>query len=375
MDVKVIVNGRTQWWQTLREAFEKASFELGFKHLPVGELSPGNAYPDRGGAVVFLHNPDAKPFQDPGLDDFVGEGGYVLPVAAQAGDLGRFPLPASIQVQNALIAERFKESWADAVVDEVMSELWIGRQKKKVFISYKRSDSEDLARQIHQELEHRRYSVFLDDCSISHGADFQRELFYWLNDADLVLLLASPNFAASRWLIQEIEFAKAHNVGLVAAVFDELKKKGTWSLEIKDALQRIPHHLRHQLPAFSGPLPKADLDALLAILLQERSRALHERMQSLLPAARSHVATVKGRFPDDSAENLGELRVGSELTVRVLPYRPSPENLWQLRNSGTAEIACFYEENDPHHSAAAALKWAIEGRRAENPLRVQLWTL
>lgn len=72
-------------------------------------------------------------------------------------------------------------------------------EQRRVFISYKRDDSRDVAVQLFEELSARQFDVFLDTHSVGVAVDFQAMLWHRLCDSDVVVMLDTPGFFDSRW--------------------------------------------------------------------------------------------------------------------------------------------------------------------------------
>src|SRR5262249_19128593 len=119
----------------------------------------------------------------------------ILPIVEQSTDAAR--LPPSLAGVNAFVRARYRASWHLALCDEPLAGAWTRRDKRKVFISYRRADSASIARQVHDALTGIGFDVFLDEVTITRGGDIRQEITWWLNDADLVMLLVSPNLDAS----------------------------------------------------------------------------------------------------------------------------------------------------------------------------------
>lgn len=108
------------------------------------------------------------------LKQLVADAEPVLPVIDQASDAQY--MSAALQPINAFKKSDYGGTWAASLVDEVLGIAWLRRRTRKVFISYKRIDSGEIANQIYHCFNSLGYEVFLDDASIERGVDFQREL-------------------------------------------------------------------------------------------------------------------------------------------------------------------------------------------------------
>ena len=103
----------------------------------------------------------------------------------------------------------------DSIVNVALEELRLLRKTRRVFISYKRSDSVAVANQLYDVLSRHQFDVFLDTYSICGSADFQEELKHRITDSDVLLQLNSPHFMESDWCKKEISEANARQVGVL----------------------------------------------------------------------------------------------------------------------------------------------------------------
>jgi hypothetical protein len=75
--------------------------------------------------------------------------------------------------------------------------------QRRVFLSYRRDGSRDVAVQLFEALSARQFDVFLDTHSVAAGADFQAMLWHRLCDSDVVVMLDTPGYFESRWTTKE----------------------------------------------------------------------------------------------------------------------------------------------------------------------------
>lgn len=95
------------------------------------------------------------------------------------------------------------------------------RKNRKIFISYKRSESSDLAIQLYEALEQSNFDVFLDTHSIDKGEEFQEELWHRMTDCDVVIMLNTKGFLNSDWCKQELEKAHIKRIGIVHVIWPD----------------------------------------------------------------------------------------------------------------------------------------------------------
>jgi hypothetical protein len=94
---------------------------------------------------------------------------------------------------------------------------------RKIFISYKRSDTETLAVQLYHALVDAGFNPFLDTRSIGTGVPFQEYLKHELSDSEIMLFLNSPNFILSKYTMEELNMASKLGVGIVQLKFKKSK--------------------------------------------------------------------------------------------------------------------------------------------------------
>ncbi len=110
---------------------------------------------------------------------------------------------------------KFIDDKIDSMVNVAFEELRLLRKKRRVFISYKRSDSAAVANQLYDVLSRCQFDVFLDTYSIRGAADFQAELRHRITDCDVLVQLNSQGFKDSNWCKDEISEANARRVGVL----------------------------------------------------------------------------------------------------------------------------------------------------------------
>src|SRR5205823_14119402 len=84
--------------------------------------------------------------------------------------------------------------WSKQITESVpaiLSRAGLTTDEHRVFISYRRVETQPLAEQLFDRLTHEGFEVFLDRFSIDPGLDFQRRLHQELADKAMVVLLES----------------------------------------------------------------------------------------------------------------------------------------------------------------------------------------
>jgi hypothetical protein len=101
-------------------------------------------------------------------------------------------------------------------VATVLSAADVTNDVHRLFISYRRLETQPLAEQLFSELSKVGFEVFLDRFSVPAAAQFQRRLHHELAEKSMVLLLESDRFAESIWSAEEIAYCKQYRLGLFA---------------------------------------------------------------------------------------------------------------------------------------------------------------
>ena len=125
-------------------------------------------------------------------------------------------IPDELQNYNGQKYDNTKDS---KIVNLALESFGKLRQTRKVFVSYKRDDSTSVAIQLYEALEENNFDVFLDTHSIKQGELFQEELWHRMTDCDVIIMLNTTGFMASRWCKEELAEASAKQIGIIQLVW------------------------------------------------------------------------------------------------------------------------------------------------------------
>lgn len=184
-----------------------------------------------------------------GVAHLLEHGVHILPVVGELKGCSD-SLPYLLTPVNA--AEVKKTEDCIQIVNYLLTEFRLLREKKKVFISYCRQDTGSFAHQLYDELNHRGYDAFLDSYSIDHGLDFQEELQEFLADSDIMVFLHSPESAKSRWVQAELTRVNRLQIGVVEVQWPALTHTDIrldTELTYRLPLENGETHCPHLLPA------------------------------------------------------------------------------------------------------------------------------
>lgn len=217
----------------------------------------------------------------------------VVPVVSMATQVAA-ELPPDLRNINALISEPADTSLR-RVVGAALQCLGLLPAQRRVFVSYRREESADVALQLFEALSARHFDVFLDTHSVSAAADFQAVLWHRLCDSDVLVMLDTPSYFSSRWTTVEWGKAIAKNISMLQLVW--------------------PNHepSRHSRLATMRRLATADFDGVRLTAATVGDIALElERVRSVSVALRhvNMVGTLRTAIEDlgGSVEGVGQKR-------------------------------------------------------------------
>ena len=168
----------------------------------------------------------------------------------------------------------------DSIVNVALEELRLLRKTRRVFISYKRSDSSAVANQLFDALSRQHFDVFMDTYSIRGAADFQAELHHRITDSDVLVQLNSPHFKDSKWCLEEISEANARRVGVLQINWPGVNPGDTDHLSTIRSLSDYDFH-RKLWKRSTSTLKTKVLDEIASKIEEIRARNLAARQDNL----------------------------------------------------------------------------------------------
>lgn len=156
------------------------------------------------------------------------------------------------------------------------------RKNRKLFISYKRAESSNVAIQLYEYLERNNFDVFIDTHSIDKGDEFQEELWHRMTDCDLILMLNTKEFLKSEWCKQELDKAHLKRIGIVHLLWPDCGFEDFAHLAFSKKLRNNDF----DKPLFSGltkgRLKTEILPEILDLVESSRARNLASRQDWLI---------------------------------------------------------------------------------------------
>lgn len=159
----------------------------------------------------------------------------ILPVVSSLTDVSR-EIPDALRHLNCLPYS----TGVQRLVAALLECAGLLPKQRRVFISYKRDESRAAAVQLFDELSSRQFEAFLDTHGVAVGEDFQQALWHKLCDSDVLIMLDTSSYFASRWTSAEFGRALAKGISVLrvgwpaVAASDRTKTASHLPLEAKD---------------------------------------------------------------------------------------------------------------------------------------------
>jgi len=217
--------------------------------------------------ICILVGNGSTPLSAPG---WAKSGGWtvlsILPASKSSKAISLLPSPLSSR-RASFWTKSLRE-----VIPDILSVAGITAERPRMFISYKRDETQGLANQLFHGLAEDGFDVFLDHFRIPAGAELMSRIRHELGDKTMVVVLESQHILSSSWTQYEIRVAQALRLGLFAIHVPG----GTLISGIGAARRQITHpsdYIGGNFNAGSELTPKALTDVLGKIRTQH-DRAL-----------------------------------------------------------------------------------------------------
>jgi hypothetical protein len=173
--------------------------------------------------AAFFGYLGAKSSDHPELESIIEDS---LPVIPCLIDLDNYKdkVPSELEATNGLAIGEGQRFQVTRLVACIMENLSLLRTDRRVFISYRRSDTREIALQLYDALQSRNFDTYLDTHSMRAGIDMQDHLWHRLADSDIVILLDSPAFRSSKWTMMEHARANSTSVQMLHLLWPEVEE-------------------------------------------------------------------------------------------------------------------------------------------------------
>lgn len=300
----------------------------------------------------------------------------IIPTISSGSDFGA-SVPAFLQSMNGLRRRADDPEMVELAV-ALLECLGLLRRQRRVFVSYRRAESRNAAVQLHDLLSGRGFDVFLDTHDIRPGEPFQDVLWHRLCDSDVMVMLDTPTYFASKWTRQELGRARAKEIHVLRVVWpDHAPTKHT------DFAETI-YLDRGELSGGDGPLVEEAANKIVLAVEGIRSRSIASRYMSITGKLRAEVERIGGALDGVGAHRAISLRLpdGSRLWAYPVVGIPTAELLNDVADKARAadqrgRPVLVYDHIGIRDQWLAHLKWLDENISMVRAIRVAeaAWTL
>ena len=160
------------------------------------------------------------------LATLLTEGVLIIPVVENITSFHSMVPPEISHLNGCSLAECGAD--LERLASRVLEGFGLLREKRRLFISYRRIETSGVAAQLYEALDAAGFDVFLDTHGVLRpGEPFQEILWHRLADTDVAVLLDSPGFLASRWTEEELARANTSNIQLLQMLWPGQTEGGT----------------------------------------------------------------------------------------------------------------------------------------------------
>jgi len=293
----------------------------------------------------------------------------IIPTVDHNGDFAAL-IPGSLQFANGLRrrADDPKLTELSAAALECVGLL---RAQRRVFVSYRRTESRAAALQLHDLLNSRGFDVFLDTHDIRPGEPFQEVLWHRLVDSDVVVMLDTPTYFASRWTRQEIGRARAKEIQVIRVIWPE--HTPTRLTDMAETVYLDPEDLL----GVDGPIIDSTADSIVLRVERLRSMSIAARYMSITGKLRADVEKIGCSVEAVGAHRAIAVRLLDERLIWAYPIVgiPSAETLndvaTKAKRAEQGETPVLvYDHIGIRDSWMAHLAWLDEHIKAVKTVRV-----
>jgi hypothetical protein len=259
----------------------------------------------------------------------------IVPVASTGTAVSK-EIPAELRSLNCLFADTAPP---ERIFAAILACLGLLPRQRRVFLSYRRDEATAAAVQLFAEMSARQFDVFLDTHVIEAGVLFQESLWHELCDSDVLMMLETPSYFASRWTNAEYGRALAKGIGVVRVQWPDTTPSSKTATASR--VELLPDEL-----GTNGLLADAAIQRICVQLEAVRCLSHATRQLSMISAVQSAIERVEGAFHGIGLNRAihVSLRSGKPLHVQPIIGVPTAHTLQNaMEQSGGNNCAVVYD--------------------------------
>lgn len=235
----------------------------------------------------------------------------IVPAIGIAGDI-HSDLPNFLQHLNVLRHDSDDPNMT-VLVSALLECIGLLRPQRRVFLSYRRTESHIAASQLHDALTAKGFDVFLDTHSLRPGEPFQDILWHRLCDCDVMLMLDTPTYFSSRWTRQEFARTIVKNIHVLRVVWPDHQPERTTDLA-------EPFHLGTQdLEGPIGPIVDHQVKDITIAIEKLRARSLATRYREICSQFRRELEKINATVDGTGTHHSMAVRLADDRTLLACP--------------------------------------------------------
>jgi len=240
--------------------------------------------------------------------------------------------------------------------------LGLLRKSRRLFISYRRVETQGIAIQLYELLDRRGFDVFLDTHCVRPGEPFQDVLWHRLADTDVIVLLDSPKFLESRWTEEELARANSTNLQILQLTWPS-KSLGA-SSAFSRAVPLSDDDFEGETLGPNARLRAAPAERISVEVESLRARALAARYAYLVEELCQEAKRI-GLLPQVQPDRFVTFEPSSDKFYVAVPAIGVPdavkyhdiEDALQRHPKAKAQVALIYDERGIRDKWLQHLRW------------------
>lgn len=357
--------------QCLTNTLAKMISEFGLTIGAEVEVYEANSIADRSRASAFaaVYFGGADPTDSEAASSIFSESVPIIPVVENLEQFSAF-VPDFLRATNGYCLKK-EDSEMEGVATIMLECVGLLRRQRRVFVSYRRTESREAALQMHDLLTSRGFDVFLDTHDIRPGDPFQDVLWHRLCDSDVLVMLDTPTYFESRWTREEIGRARAKEIHVLRVVWPDHEPN-----KMTDLAETV-YLTKEDLENDSGPVVAGKMDEIALKVESVRSRSIAARYMSITGRLRADVERIGASFEGIGAHRAISIKLIDERTIWAYPVVgvPTAETLHDIANKARSadqkEVPVLvYDDIGIRDSWSAHLQWLEDNIRAVRALKI-----
>lgn len=333
--------------QLVSQAIEKFGLRLGKEISWL--VSPQAFTPEqkRASAAVFFGGKDAP---QGNIESLLRKSIPVLPVVLDPTKVHE-ELPPALWSLNCLT---YNLGGIQRIATALLECVGLLPRQRRVFLSYRRNEARQAALQLFDELSSRVFDVFLDTHGIAPAEDFQAVLWHRLCDADVLVMLDTPNYFESRWTNAEFGRALAKGISVLRV---------GWPDFTPSARTRTASHIQlraEEVDSTTGRLKGETIKQICLQLEGVRSQSHAVRNLNLIENLRTAIEKIDGTLEGVGPNKAVNLRLADGRKVVAYPTMgvPTSTTLHEaMTNTPDQSVAVIYDHVGLHPNWLGHLDW------------------